>query len=520
MSLSIGDYRAGHDLLSLAASLDNSTDFVAQCTRLCELARACDGLGDIVEARVHLARAVALGELAGRTDLTARAAVQYAFPVDWYAGDPRASGLLQRAAHLELSHDDAVAVAAARALVEMRIPIAEDDGQQFAWITRASVAQRIAQDALDRSEDCEPEVRLIALQAWRSTHRSPTHLRRRREVSGESLDIAQRLRHPGHQVDAAVWLATDALESGDRGRFDEALAVARWVAARDGNPRLLWRAYLLAAGAAHIDGDIDQARELRARAATTGESISSPGWAGADMLMMCQELATVDDPEQIRPFIPDGEIPALDNPLGRAVLAYGLARTGDVAGARAQAHRARRQLDPEASYLLLGTRLAHAALASDDTEMIADLIDVRSPWVDHVAVDSNSWRCDGPVAVWLGLLHLHIGEDARGHELLDTGEVIARPLNDTRSLQRIRSARQARLGEAVPPAAVAHGLTGREVEVLALMAAGATNPEIARRLAFSASTIRTDTIAIYRKLGVKGRAEAVARAITLGVVAP
>ena len=52
------------------------------------------------------------------------------------------------------------------------------------------------------------------------------------------------------------------------------------------------------------------------------------------------------------------------------------------------------------------------------------------------------------------------------------------------------------------------------------MAAGATNPEIARRLAFSASTIRTDTIAIYRKLGVKGRAEAVARAITLGVVAP
>ena len=445
--------------------------------------------------------------------------MQYAFPVDWYAGDPRASGLLQRAELLELSHDDAVAVAASRALVEMRIPIAEDSGQQFAWITRASVAQGIAEDALDRSDDCDPEVRLIALQAWRSTHRSPAHLRRRREVSSESLDIAQRLRHPGHQVDAAVWLATDALESGDRGRFDEALAVARWVAARDGNPRLLWRAYLLAAGAAHIDGDLEQARELRIRAATTGESISSPGWAGADLLMVCQELVTIDDPELMRPLLPAGEVPSLDNPLGRAVLAFGLARTGDIAGARAQARRARRQLDPEVSYLLLGTRLTHVALASDDTEMVAELIDLLSPWADHIAVDSNSWWCDGPVAAWLGLLHLHIGQEARGHELLDAGEVVARTLNDTRSLQRIRSARQVHQGAPAQPAAD-HGLTAREIEVLALMAAGATNPEIARRLAFSASTIRTDTIAIYRKLGVKGRAEAVARAITLGVVAP
>ena len=73
LSLSIGDYRAAHDLLSLAATLDNSTDFTAQCHRLCDLARACDGLGDITEGRSHLARAVALGELAGSGELVARA---------------------------------------------------------------------------------------------------------------------------------------------------------------------------------------------------------------------------------------------------------------------------------------------------------------------------------------------------------------------------------------------------------------------------------------------------------------
>jgi DNA-binding CsgD family transcriptional regulator/tetratricopeptide (TPR) repeat protein len=521
LSLSIGDYRAAHDLLALAASLDNSTDFTAQGERLCELARACDGLGDIVEARSHLAQAVALGELAERGDLVARAAVQYAFPADWYAGDPRSSGLLQRAEHFDLSHDDAVAVTAARALVEMRIPMNDDGGHQMAWITRASVAQGVAEDALDRSTDSALDVRLIALQAWRGTHRAPDHLRMRRQVSSESLDIAQRLRHPGHQVDAAVWLATDALESGDRARFDEALAVARWVAARDGNPRLLWRAYLLAAGAAHLDGDLDQARTHRAAATEVGRSIGSPGWLGAELLMICQELATTDDPEEMRPFLPNDEVPALDNPIGRAVLAYGLARIGDTDGARHHARRARRQLDPEASYLLLATRLAAVAMAADDAELVDDLIAVLSPWSEHVAVDSNSWWCDGPVAVWLGMLHMRRGENEIALDLLARGETTARALNDVRSLRRVRTVRAGR-SDIAPTRSPGdlHGLTPREVEVLGLMASGATNPEIARRLAFSASTIRTDTIAIYRKLGVKGRAEAVARAITLGVVAP
>jgi DNA-binding CsgD family transcriptional regulator len=340
-------------------------------------------------------------------------------------------------------------------------------------------------------------------------------------VSSESLDIAQRLRHPGHQVDAAVWLATDALESGDRARFDEALAVARWVAARDGNPRLLWRAYLLAAGAAHLDGDLDQARAHRTSATEVGRSIGSPGWLGAELLMICQELATTDDPDEMRPFLPDGETPALDNPIGRAVLAYALARIGETDLARSHARRARRQLDPEASYLLLATRLAAVAMATDDSELVDDLIAVMSPWSEHVAVDSNSWWCDGPVAVWLAMLHMHRGENQIALDLLESGEATARALNDVRSLRRVRAARAGNSGLATPPdPGDAHGLTPREVEVLGLMAAGATNPEIARRLAFSASTIRTDTIAIYRKLAVKGRAEAVARAIASGIVAP
>jgi DNA-binding NarL/FixJ family response regulator len=55
-------------------------------------------------------------------------------------------------------------------------------------------------------------------------------------------------------------------------------------------------------------------------------------------------------------------------------------------------------------------------------------------------------------------------------------------------------------------------LTDREREVLDLVAAGLTNHAIAQRLFLSEKTIRNHVSNIFAKLGVSGRAEAVARA--------
>jgi len=63
------------------------------------------------------------------------------------------------------------------------------------------------------------------------------------------------------------------------------------------------------------------------------------------------------------------------------------------------------------------------------------------------------------------------------------------------------------------------GLTGREVEVLSLLAAGASNVEIARALVLSPGTVHTHTIRIYQKLGIKRRAEAAAYAVRHGFIA-
>jgi DNA-binding NarL/FixJ family response regulator len=63
------------------------------------------------------------------------------------------------------------------------------------------------------------------------------------------------------------------------------------------------------------------------------------------------------------------------------------------------------------------------------------------------------------------------------------------------------------------------GLSERERSVLALMASGATNPEIAHELHLSRHTVKEHTSAVYRKLGVRNRTEAVQRGQRLGLLA-
>jgi LuxR family maltose regulon positive regulatory protein len=68
------------------------------------------------------------------------------------------------------------------------------------------------------------------------------------------------------------------------------------------------------------------------------------------------------------------------------------------------------------------------------------------------------------------------------------------------------------------PAGLIEPLTGRELEVLHLMALGRTNQEIARQLIVAAGTVKAHTASIYRKLDVANRTEAVARVRQLGIL--
>jgi DNA-binding NarL/FixJ family response regulator len=68
------------------------------------------------------------------------------------------------------------------------------------------------------------------------------------------------------------------------------------------------------------------------------------------------------------------------------------------------------------------------------------------------------------------------------------------------------------------PVATYERLTARELEVLALVAEGLDNRVIGRRLGVSRSTVKHHLQAIFAKLGVHGRMEAVREGMRRGMV--
>lgn len=104
-------------------------------------------------------------------------------------------------------------------------------------------------------------------------------------------------------------------------------------------------------------------------------------------------------------------------------------------------------------------------------------------------------------------------KDVPGEELLRAvravanGEPVLSPSVASRLMRQMRRPEQS-------------ALTGREMEILSLVAKGATNREIAQTLFVSEATIKTHLLHIYKKLGVSDRAAAVGEAYRRGLLSP
>ena len=73
-------------------------------------------------------------------------------------------------------------------------------------------------------------------------------------------------------------------------------------------------------------------------------------------------------------------------------------------------------------------------------------------------------------------------------------------------------------GTAARSAAPPEPLSSREAQILALLAEGLVNKQIAARLGISRHTVKTHLAALFHKLGVSTRAEAVAAGARAGVI--
>ncbi len=146
------------------------------------------------------------------------------------------------------------------------------------------------------------------------------------------------------------------------------------------------------------------------------------------------------------------------------------------------------------------------------------------------AADPPAPRLDGHQVIWplmtpsrlTGVLQIRFHDEPDLNSVTERLTELTPPIALALDLSAVHGARR-RLGGA----ATSHGrsksdgeLTARQREVLRYMAQGMTNGQIARVLKFSESTVRQETMAIYRTLQVRGRAEAVQFAEDTGLLQP
>jgi DNA-binding NarL/FixJ family response regulator len=114
-------------------------------------------------------------------------------------------------------------------------------------------------------------------------------------------------------------------------------------------------------------------------------------------------------------------------------------------------------------------------------------------------------------------------KDVQPAQLVDAVRVVARgeallaPTVTRRLLDRFAHSLP---GAPEPPRPELAELTDREREVLALLAEGLSNSELAARLFLSETTVKTHVSSILRKLGLRDRVQAVVLAYQAGLVRP
>jgi DNA-binding NarL/FixJ family response regulator len=129
---------------------------------------------------------------------------------------------------------------------------------------------------------------------------------------------------------------------------------------------------------------------------------------------------------------------------------------------------------------------------------------------DQVLVKGNGNALSAVVSALAreGIVAEHLpAELLRAVRAAARGQSVLSPTVASRVLAQVRS----------PPR---DPLSERELEVLALIARGATNRDAAAQLFISEATVKTHLLHIYAKLGVGDRAAAVAEAFNRGLLTP
>ena len=349
---------------------------------------------------------------------------------------------------------------------------------------------------------------------------------------------------------AANFLATVGYLAGQPDSVRDAIEDARRAVGATGQPYYRHVYCCLAQTPAFLQGDFDGARQWAEETLKQNDTLGdemTEGPHGVQMYMLSRETGTLD---RFRPYIDGHETFARRWVPGLLGLYTELGVETGVR--RALRHLMSKDLaarSNEAQWPMELVFLTEAALAVRDADALRTLRTLLGEYAGMnlvcgtmVAVFGSTERYLGQVAAFLGeeaeaercfaaALEMdrrmrsvvHVGETLARHAVFaaETGRPgLARDLaEEARQLaEPIGHVRVLRLLETVTRPAGPDGLTGRELEVLRLLAGGLSNQEIGARLHISSNTAANHVRSILMKTGAANRTQAAIYAATHEIV--
>ena len=286
-----------------------------------------------------------------------------------------------------------------------------------------------------------------------------------------------------------------------RGDWLEALTEARHACDRlsDGSQPEAGSAFYQLGEVHRLRGERVEADDAYRKASQAGKK-PQPGLA---LMRLREGKADLAD-SSIRLALQETRIPGARVPVLCAAVEIFVARN-DLDAARAAAEELATlaaQLDSQYVRGTAWTAAGTLALADGDSAAaVESLRDACEIWQSIGA----PYEC-ARVRVLIGLGYQNMGDSDGAQLEFDAAEDVFEKLGAVDDVAHIRGLRPADAGSA------SRGLTGREIEVLRLIATGATNRAIATRLGISEKTVARHVSNIFTKLDLSSRAAATAYA--------